>query len=161
MNKLRKAFYKNGTIRKIVFPDGSRRFWQPDGEEISFLSQSKIVYDKWLLRKKHIDEKRLAGAPIMSQARYRPPGVYIGVDPASNDRAFGRFDGVDSFSTTDHNISAIDAQIGVPVAVDLDTGLFIRARVADRMIGSIVGIEWNHRAGNPDVMVLRIQTIGA
>jgi hypothetical protein len=121
MNKLRRVFNRDGSIRKMVYPDGTRRYWW-DGTE-------RDVAFYWHVINEKNTRRRL-------QKSYAKNRVHIGVDPS------GGSEYINWSNISVVRRPAAPVQIG-RVRFSVDAEMILGATDSLDMLGRIVGVAEN------------------
>jgi hypothetical protein len=167
MNKLRKVFDKGGLIKKLVYPNGSRRYWWA-GDEVTFDSYMEKVIDRFVKKPWLPPPLTPLGQPF-----------YVSVDPAAGvpdrfdigdavipeviiRRAAQRAMGVAIWSTDARNVRGWvygRDVLGAPVYSGSGGNAEMSIDGGEVLVGLIIGQDTNVLADGSTEHVLRIQTI--
>lgn len=123
MQKLRKAFNKDGSIRKVIYPDGSRRYWI-NGDEADYGFYGARIINKW--------NNRHAPKLTVNNIGPRPPSVLQGDFRRSVFEARGRYVNNEVISVVGGGVVSVQLPSGTPgypvgslLSVDDNGGLVV------------------------------------
>ncbi len=142
MNKLRKVFNKDGSIRKLVYPDGSRRYWWGTGETDYGFYRGQTI-GKW--------NNRHAMLRLPTESDLADFRALLQEETRRHFDAFGRFAEAETTVITQSGMVNVQLPAGVPaypvgspLSVD-ERGQFVVWSLRDRR--TIIGTVMNSSGG--------------